>query len=113
MKKMVFGAALFLGGVLLLSAQIIGVWDTRLSIVTILIGLCGAGIMAYEAFFTTDLRANNTAYFKEWAWGCTTVESQKLYRYPIMAFRDDPSLTVEQYQAGMVNRYSNWDTILK
>ena len=69
--------------------------------------------VAYEAFFTTDLRANNTAYFKEWAWGCTTVESQKLYRYPIMAFRDDPSLTVEQYQAGMVNRYSNWDTILK
>ena len=51
MKKMVFGAALFLGGVLLLSAQIIGVWDTRLSIVTILIGLCGAGIMAYEDFF--------------------------------------------------------------
>ena len=51
MKKMVFVAALFLGGVLLLSAQIIGVWDTRLSIVTILIGLCGAGIMAYEAFF--------------------------------------------------------------
>lgn len=67
--------------------------------------------IVYHTIFDNTMRSTEKSYFNVWAFGATNVGGID-YSEPLLAFRTLPSLTVDEYLARMIGKYSDWNTRL-
>ncbi len=62
--------------------------------------------IVFNMIYTAPARLQMPSYFVDWSWGANLSDGPT--KEPIKAFRADPTLTVDAYMQGMLDKYSDW-----